>query len=612
MIYIFLFLLAIIKPTAILAVANVAIAPVSEKEVLETFLRDLFERSQAGYVLYGSKPICIEGVQPHETNLFMLGEDLHRRSIILKEGYKIWQKLPNKSQNYFIHFYETQSYGWQHVLFINREEFIKVVKENLPLFQYVLGPEVSPEGLFAKLLDHEESFSSVFNNNKVLIGIALGFGTQNALHVSREEEIEASLAKKEKIPFKPSSLKLKENKKKGNVDSKTLEMIPSFGHPSLVEELDHLDEILFVSKDLVENSSPLIPWFGCLKSKETQQLLKTYIKTQKKVHEILEDEQFLEKILTRCGKKEIPKILFNLSSQYQDLELEEHCKLPVVIAKSICQSLPEHDSEWIEFFTQGMRAVENDDSMLSRREWYRLLDRYRDIENFLRKKQNLMQCEEFFSRLIDRRDLICLVPGKLYYKIVKEGKGESIATSSAVVEVAYVIKNHLGKILCTSEAEDESVIDLSSCITGFTEVIKGMSIGEERETYIHPAFAYGESSQFPPNIGLIAEVKLVRIIRQEKKEEERSILALSLDAESSDKSVLQQKYQDLRDQLAFQLGARTWAHFKKGQNTGYFLEQVIGSLLEINEHEPIGLNLEEEELLTRLHWRIYHFSETNG
>ena len=598
MIYVFLFLLAIMKSMAALADTNAAIAPVSEKETLEAFFRDLFEESQGGYVLYGSKPICIEGVQPHETNLFMLGDELHKRDILLKEGYKIWQKLPGKSQNYFIHFYEKPSYGWQHILLINREEFIKVVKENLSLFQYILGPELSPEGLFTKLLDREESFSSVFNDNKVLIGIVLGFGTQNALHASRGEEIGVVLAKKERIPFKPSSQRLKRKN-----------IIPSFGHPSLEKELNHLDEILFISKDLVKTSSPLIPWFGCLKNKETEQLLKTYVKTQKKVREILNDERFLEKVLTRCGKKEVSKTLFDLSSQYRDLELNEHSKLSSVVAKSIYQGSPEHDNEWMEFFTRGMRVVENDGSLLSSHEWYHLLDNYRDVENALRGKLNLMQCEELFSKLTDRKELTCLVPGKLYYKVIRKGKGEIITTSFAVVEMEYVIKNHLGKILCTSEAEDESSIDLSNCIAGFAEAIKGMSIGEEREIYIHPTLAYGESSQFHPNAGLIAEVKLVRIFEQEKMEGEQPILTLSLDAESSDKLLLQQKHQDLRNQLALQLGARTWAHFKKGKSAGYSLEQVIESLLKANEHESPALNQEEEQLLTKLHWRIYHLSE---
>ena len=56
---------------------------------------------------------------------------------------------------------------------------LDIVKSNLPLFQYILGPEVTPEKLLTKLTDPNESFHNVLNENKTLIGILLGFGTHN-------------------------------------------------------------------------------------------------------------------------------------------------------------------------------------------------------------------------------------------------------------------------------------------------------------------------------------------------------------------------------------------------------------------------------------------------
>src|SRR5271170_6141243 len=263
----FLFLLIFISTlrantasTECIAITDEVAASVSDKEILEIFYRTLFKESQGGYVLFGSKPVCVEGILLKETNLIMLGGDLHKTNVILKEGLKIWQKLPRKSQKYYIHLYEKGGRGWRDIVLINREAFINVVKENLPLFQYVLGPGVSPEGLFTQLIDPEESFDSVFQNNRVLIGIVLGFGTQNALYGSREENIGDTLAKKEKIPFKPLNLRLEETRKKGCLDYKSKEASPSFGYSSLRDELDHLDKSTFVSKELVDKSPPLIPW----------------------------------------------------------------------------------------------------------------------------------------------------------------------------------------------------------------------------------------------------------------------------------------------------------------------------------------------------------------
>ena len=60
----------------------------SERAALESFFRTLLMDTQCGYVLYGDKPICIEGILPKDDNLLMIGGELHRRSIILKEGCK--------------------------------------------------------------------------------------------------------------------------------------------------------------------------------------------------------------------------------------------------------------------------------------------------------------------------------------------------------------------------------------------------------------------------------------------------------------------------------------------------------------------------------------------
>lgn len=576
---------------------------VSERDILERFFRTLFEESQGGYVLYGSKPICDEGILPKETNLLMLGGDLHRRSVILREGFKVWDKLSSKNQKYFIHLYKNTSYGWQHLLLINKDELCKVVRENLSLFQYVLGPNVSPEGLFTKLIDPEMDFASVFQEDKVLIGIVLGFGTQNALHGSREENIELFLSEKENPPFKSLQLRTEEVGKRKHTNRKSIQASPSFGYSSLQQELDHYRNSLFVSKDLVRNS-PSIPWFGCLKTKETTQLLDSYAKTQKQIPALLKEERFLEKILTRFGDPAAVKTIQSLSSNYQDLGLQEGRDLSSLIAQAINEGLPEHEEEWIGSFIQGMRAQENGEILSP---WSEVIEGYYEVEKVREAKKNLSECEKVFSSLLSKKELVCLVPGKLYYKVLRKGNGESVQSTSSTVQMNYVIKNLSGEVLSAAHASDIGSIELSNFVVGLAAAMKGMKVGEEREIYIHPAYAYGESSNVSPNIGLVAEVKLIGIDSQRADACEASLEPLDLSASNINESEIGKKYRELSLQVASQLGARTWSHFKKGQQAGYSFDSITQALLTESKHAPSkALSSEEDAVLSRLHWKIYH------
>ncbi len=44
----------------------------SSEKVLETFFRDLFEKTTAGYVLYGEKPVDLENFSERERELFLV------------------------------------------------------------------------------------------------------------------------------------------------------------------------------------------------------------------------------------------------------------------------------------------------------------------------------------------------------------------------------------------------------------------------------------------------------------------------------------------------------------------------------------------------------------
>ena len=82
----------------------------SELSTLEVFFRTLLNDSQCGYVIYGNKPICIEGILSRDNNLLMYGEEFHKREVIIKKGLQIWRNLGNSQKDYIIHAYKKQSW----------------------------------------------------------------------------------------------------------------------------------------------------------------------------------------------------------------------------------------------------------------------------------------------------------------------------------------------------------------------------------------------------------------------------------------------------------------------------------------------------------------------
>ncbi len=280
------------------------IASLSEKDktVLEVFFRKLCINSQAGYVIWGNKPIAQEGIANEETSLLMLGNSLHRMSVYLKEGLRVWNKLAcsHKSKNYYIVNYKKPAHGWLSFSILNKKAFLQTVEKNLPLFQYVLGPNVSQKTLLEKAIDPSlDFFSDVLKDDKVLIGIVLGFGTQNAIIENRIELIDDQEMLQVLPPFKPSVVKgnmFNEIPVKLN-DNSINELKPSFGYSCLESEKEDLEKRIKITVDVYPDMYPPLPWFGYCPNSESEELLRQYIAVQPKIKSALESERFLELVL---------------------------------------------------------------------------------------------------------------------------------------------------------------------------------------------------------------------------------------------------------------------------------------------------------------------------
>lgn len=277
-----------------------------ERANFESFFRTLLKDSPGGYVLLGEKPVLVEDIFDKDEYVFMSvlhASQFHKLSLILEEGLRLWDKLGWNSNRFLLLSFETPCFNGREFVLINRPVFLRTVRENLSLFQYALGPDITPESLLQELSNPKNSLFGVLKNDRVLIGIVLGYGTQNALKGSRLEYIdEALFFSSDLMPFKSPKAKsyASKIKKLPRFDKgsfyKVLNGEPSFGYNFLRDEKEQLEKEAMLSFHAVGTDDPKIPWFGCWKSPETDALLNSYLQTHHRIRQLLDSDHFLEKV----------------------------------------------------------------------------------------------------------------------------------------------------------------------------------------------------------------------------------------------------------------------------------------------------------------------------
>lgn len=118
---------------------------------------------------------------------------------------------------------------------------------------------------------------------------------------------------------------------------------------------------------------------------------------------------------------------------------------------------------------------------------------------------NLKSANIFLTENETKEGVVSLEPGKLQYKVLKEGSGEEVETYSKPL-IRYSGKCLNGPVIPFIE----EFVDLDETILGFQKALIGMKEGEVRILYIHPEFGYGDQPHPIPNALLIFEVELIK------------------------------------------------------------------------------------------------------
>lgn len=475
-----------------------------EGAVLNTFCRFLCEEAEVGYVLEGVKPMCILGIDDDVEMHF--NKPIHKASVVLSLGVELWNKKIKErldKERFFLKTFQKQDSqnDTRYLLVINRDLFLKVVQENLVLFRYVLGPAVTPESLLHEIMQEEADFSRILaGHNNVLVGILLGYGTENAILISRLEYLDGLIYSGEVFPYKSHHLSLEQDfsdafflaqKKRVWGHQKAS---PSFSFSSLEEESIHLKKIASFPCDQLLQGNPRFV-FGIRNDMSFSDLEKKMVLAKTRIQKKIRKKGFLKKFLSEfCSCKLVIR-------SEETVSFYDASRLHSLCARALIQSLHKkgYDLEAVGAICAGFSGL-----VTPKEERERFIAWPDYLANTLEAIHNFEKAQKFFYELKQQNNLVELVPDLLYAKIIQSGSDQK-NNKSRYVQMDYQVFDPEGERIGRQEGE---WIDLSQAIVGLVRGIEGMGVGEIRQLFIHPVLAYGQRTLCAKNSYLLAHITL--------------------------------------------------------------------------------------------------------
>lgn len=129
---------------------------------------------------------------------------------------------------------------------------------------------------------------------------------------------------------------------------------------------------------------------------------------------------------------------------------------------------------------------------------------------------NLEAADKFLKENAKATGVIEIIPGKLQYSVIQEGKGDVVPEHGTPM-INYTGRFIDGTVFGTSEnSEGPITIAIDNTVPGFSKGIAGMKEGEKRRLFVHPDVGYGKGGQLPPNSLLIFDVEVIKAVSPEK------------------------------------------------------------------------------------------------
>ncbi len=540
------------------------------EKILEIFFRDLFENTTAGYVLYGEKPVDLQGFRALEQT--MPGTRERYRSIVGLWAVEYLQNCPHKTSNYTLAIYPIPT-GYE-VLSVNRKAFLKAIQANNLLFTHQFGQDYSPQSLLNELLT--QGFSAIFKECPALQGIILGYGTENAITYERCSSFLRSLDPKTTPPLNlPVTAK--------NAEEKLLQIKDK-------TRLRQMQEITYYSPSS-HNDKVKIPFSYLKNSKYSQKLIAGYQKAQSLTEKALLKPRFLFNVCNHFGitlSSTANNRTFATSAPFSD---DEKAALPSLVARTLQSTFRRQLSKE---FIAGMRAAEEQD-------FIDIADvKFLDI--LWQRDPSLTQLSDTFLETVAKKSNIeCIIPGYLYTSIIKASSSdEQLTLNHNAITANYLIQDLNQSPLGGSyQLQTPPTLLLQELIPGLSHGLIGMRRGEMREVYIHPDLAYGPSSEFGQGQALIATVELLEM---EPPDPASHFPYLQpVDARHQSPIILSpDQFTSFLHKHAYACGFRSWHYYKKAQPL-INLGAVLACLAKEKRHP---LSATEKSTLLKLEWLL--------
>lgn len=165
----------------------------------------------------------------------------------------------------------------------------------------------------------------------------------------------------------------------------------------------------------------------------------------------------------------------------------------------------------LEGMIKGIRAgASGQPSPLTEKEYEEMMAAVQERAFKEMASKNMQEANEFLEKNSKAPGVTEMVPGKLQYIVVVEGKGPAVTEHSSPM-INYTGKYLDGTTFGSSEETGGAItVPLDQTIQGFSKAVVGMKEGEKRKIFVHPDLGYGATGQLPPNELLIFDVEVVK------------------------------------------------------------------------------------------------------
>lgn len=181
------------------------------------------------------------------------------------------------------------------------------------------------------------------------------------------------------------------------------------------------------------------------------------------------------------------------------------------------KSLRDKDFQYnLDQVIQGLKKAENGEYANLSIEKYKTLLIEEEKYHFKQKSEkNLSEANDFLKKIKNEEEVHEIEKDKLYFKKITSGKEIKIDEKDSGLFHINCYTLNKETITNTYVQNEPAIQNLENAIQGFKRGVSGMAEGEKRILYIHPDLAYGIFRNFEPNVLLISEVELIKILKPE-------------------------------------------------------------------------------------------------